>query len=79
VEPLADDDIRIGIVENVVRGYLAGTTGTSILTLYKKGERECLPLASTAPSEPALLSWRPFALFACGVAASAAGLRPDVA
>lgn len=25
--------------EIVVRGYLAGTTGTSILTLYKKGER----------------------------------------
>jgi phosphoribosylaminoimidazole-succinocarboxamide synthase len=23
-----------------VRGYLAGTTSTSILTLYKKGERE---------------------------------------
>ncbi|MBY5570966.1 cation transporter [Rhizobium leguminosarum] len=42
-------------------------------------ESECLPLASTARSEPALLSWRPFALFACGVAASAAGLRPDVA
>ncbi|MBY2906588.1 cation transporter [Rhizobium leguminosarum] len=43
-------------------------------------ESECLPLASTAPSEPApLLSWRPFALFACGVAASASGLRPDVA
>ncbi|MBY2965359.1 cation transporter [Rhizobium leguminosarum] len=42
-------------------------------------ESECLPLASTAPSEPALLSWRPFALFAYGVAASAAGLRPDVA
>ncbi|MGO6877601.1 SLC13 family permease [Rhizobium ruizarguesonis] len=42
-------------------------------------ESECLPLASTAPAEPALLSWRPFALFACGIAASAAGLRPDVA
>ncbi|MGO7215436.1 SLC13 family permease [Rhizobium ruizarguesonis] len=42
-------------------------------------ESECLPLASTAPAEPALLSWQPFALFACGVAASAAGLRPDVA
>lgn len=26
-------------VEMVVRGYLAGTTGTSILTLYKKGQR----------------------------------------
>lgn len=26
-------------VEIVVRGYLAGTTGTSILTLYKNGER----------------------------------------
>ena len=26
-------------VEIVVRGYLAGTTGTSILTLYKAGER----------------------------------------
>lgn len=26
-------------VEVVVRGYLAGTTGTSLLTLYKKGER----------------------------------------
>ncbi|TBD06216.1 cation transporter [Rhizobium leguminosarum] len=42
-------------------------------------ESECLPLAPTAPAKPALLSWRPFALFACGVAASAAGLRPDVA
>ena len=27
-------------VEMVVRDYLAGTTGTSILTLYKKGQRE---------------------------------------
>ncbi|BDY16978.1 hypothetical protein Sulfitobl28_29480 [Sulfitobacter pontiacus] len=27
-------------VEIVVRGYLAGSTGTSVLTLYKKGERE---------------------------------------
>jgi phosphoribosylaminoimidazole-succinocarboxamide synthase len=27
-------------VEIVVRGYLAGTTGTSLLTLYRKGERE---------------------------------------
>ena len=27
-------------VEIVVRGYLAGTTGTSVLTLYKKGERK---------------------------------------
>ena len=27
-------------VEIVVRGYLAGTTGTSVLTLYKKGERQ---------------------------------------
>jgi phosphoribosylaminoimidazole-succinocarboxamide synthase len=27
-------------VEMVVRGYLAGTTGTSILTLYKQGRRE---------------------------------------
>jgi phosphoribosylaminoimidazole-succinocarboxamide synthase len=27
-------------VEIVVRGYLAGTTGTSLLTLYKKGERD---------------------------------------
>ncbi|WHO74402.1 SLC13 family permease [Rhizobium sp. BT03] len=42
-------------------------------------ESECLPLASAASSEPASLSWRPFALFACGIAASAAGLRPDVA
>ncbi|MGO7543640.1 SLC13 family permease [Rhizobium ruizarguesonis] len=42
-------------------------------------ESECLPLAPTAPAEPAPLSWRPFALFACGVAASAADLRPDVA
>ena len=42
-------------------------------------ECECLPLASTAPVEPVLLSWRPLAIFACGVAASAAGLRPDIA
>ena len=27
-------------VEIVVRGYLAGTTGTSVLTLYKQGRRE---------------------------------------
>ncbi|WP_434619392.1 phosphoribosylaminoimidazolesuccinocarboxamide synthase [Tabrizicola sp. M-4] len=27
-------------VEIVVRGYLAGTTGTSILTLYKQGQRD---------------------------------------
>lgn len=27
-------------VEIVVRGYLAGTTSTSVLTLYKKGQRE---------------------------------------
>lgn len=27
-------------VEMVVRGYLAGTTGTSILTLYKRGQRQ---------------------------------------
>ena len=27
-------------VEMVVRGYLAGTTGTSVLTLYKRGQRE---------------------------------------
>jgi len=27
-------------VEMVVRGYLAGTTGTSILTMYRKGARE---------------------------------------
>lgn len=27
-------------VEIVVRGYLAGSTGTSILTLYKKGQRQ---------------------------------------
>ncbi|MBX4959418.1 SLC13 family permease [Rhizobium lentis] len=42
-------------------------------------ESECLPLASTVPAEPPLFSWRPFALFACGVAASAAGMRPDIA
>ncbi|AHG46703.1 cation transporter [Rhizobium leguminosarum bv. trifolii CB782] len=42
-------------------------------------ESECLPLAPTASSEPASLSWRPLALFACGIAASVAGLRPDVA
>ncbi|WP_049731193.1 SLC13 family permease [Rhizobium ecuadorense] len=42
-------------------------------------ESECLPLASAASSDPASLSWRPFSLFACGIAASAAGLRPDVA
>jgi phosphoribosylaminoimidazole-succinocarboxamide synthase len=27
-------------VEIVVRGYLAGTTGTSVLTMYKQGQRE---------------------------------------
>ncbi|MBB4575657.1 SLC13 family permease [Rhizobium lentis] len=42
-------------------------------------ESECLLLAPTASAEPPLHSWRPFALFACGVAASAAGLHPEVA
>ncbi len=28
-------------VEVVVRGYLAGTTGTSVLTLYRAGQRRC--------------------------------------
>ncbi|MBX4927834.1 SLC13 family permease [Rhizobium binae] len=42
-------------------------------------ESECLPLAQTVAAAPALHSWRPFALFACGVAASAAGLHPEVA
>jgi phosphoribosylaminoimidazole-succinocarboxamide synthase len=32
-------------VEVVVRGYLAGTTGTSLLTLYKKGERQMYGLS----------------------------------
>ncbi len=32
-------------VEIVVRGYLAGTTGTSLLTLYKKGERSMYGLS----------------------------------
>lgn len=32
--------LKIMPVEIVVRGYLAGTTGTSILTLYKKGQRK---------------------------------------
>lgn len=32
-------------VEIVVRGYLAGTTGTSLLTLYKKGERDMYGLS----------------------------------
>ncbi|MBB3657996.1 di/tricarboxylate transporter [Rhizobium sp. BK650] len=43
-------------------------------------ECECLPLASTAPSfASAGASWRPFAIFACGVTVSAFGLRPDIA
>lgn len=33
-------DLKMLPVELVVRGYLAGSTGTSILTMYKKGERE---------------------------------------
>lgn len=32
-------------VEIVVRGYLAGTTGTSILTLYKQGQRSMYGMA----------------------------------
>lgn len=32
-------------VEIVVRGYLAGTTGTSLLTLYKKGDRNMYGLS----------------------------------
>lgn len=32
--------LKILPVEIVVRAYLAGTTGTSLLTLYKKGERK---------------------------------------
>jgi len=54
-------------VEMVVRGYLAGTTGTSVLTLYKQGNRdiygirfkeglrdnEALPLAIITPTSKA--------------------------
>ncbi len=36
-------------VEMVVRGYLAGTTGTSVLTLYKAGQREMYGLRLPAP------------------------------
>ncbi len=42
-------------------------------------ECECLPLASAAPSPGSSASWQPFAIFACGVVASAFGLRPDIA
>lgn len=42
-------------------------------------ECECLPLATAPAPETAPASWRPFAIFACGIAASAAGLRPDIA
>ncbi|MGO8141074.1 cation transporter, partial [Rhizobium leguminosarum] len=49
---------------------------TTIAALYSSPFPQ---LASTTPSNPAqLLSWRPFPLFSCGVAAPAAGLRPDV-
>lgn len=33
-------DLEMLPVELVVRGYLAGSTGTSLLTMYKRGERE---------------------------------------
>jgi len=33
-------DLNMLPVELVVRGYLAGSTGTSVLTMYKRGERE---------------------------------------
>jgi phosphoribosylaminoimidazole-succinocarboxamide synthase len=33
-------DLKMLPVELVVRGYLAGSTGTSVLTMYKRGERE---------------------------------------
>lgn len=33
-------NLKMLSVELVVRGYLAGSTGTSILTMYKNGERE---------------------------------------
>ena len=33
-------DLKMLPVELVVRGYLAGSTGTSILTMYKQGRRE---------------------------------------
>lgn len=33
-------DLEMLPVELVVRGYLAGSTGTSVLTMYKKGQRE---------------------------------------
>ncbi len=37
-------------VEIVVRGYLAGTTGTSLLTLYKKESGPCTGLISPTAS-----------------------------
>ena len=39
-------------VEIVVRGYLAGTTGTSILTLYKAGRRQMYGLTLPEGLEP---------------------------
>ena len=38
---------KLGIlpIEVVVRGYLAGTTGTSLLTLYKQGQRQMYGLS----------------------------------
>lgn len=33
-------DLEMLPVELVVRGYLAGSTGTSVLTMYKRGERD---------------------------------------
>ncbi|KQV13563.1 cation transporter [Rhizobium sp. Root1203] len=43
-------------------------------------ECECLPLASPAAPSHAAGTWQPFAIFACGIAATAFGIvRPDIA
>jgi di/tricarboxylate transporter len=42
-------------------------------------ECECLPLASSATVDTVPSSWQPLAIFACGVAASAFGVGPDIA
>lgn len=68
------DDLQLAIGDVVV------LEGAREAIMDALDECECLPLASPAAPSPAAGTWQPFAIFACGIAATAFGIvRPDIA
>jgi di/tricarboxylate transporter len=68
------DDLQLSIGDVVV------LEGAREAIMDALDECECLPLASTSAPSPAAGTWQPFAIFACGIAATALGIvRPDIA